>query len=120
MHKKNIHIELEKRYVKFLIRRAKMLKKTLGPKYLKDKLSRFRRLVNDFPLLPYENINDRNFLDIIDTLNEKIPAKITAGGKSYHGGKDYAVIIRQLYEMNTNKSAPVYTHYRGVRISKYR
>jgi hypothetical protein len=89
-----------------------------GNRYIKDKLSRLRRLLTFVDAKTLCNINEKNFLDVCDEIIEGFPQKYpTKSGSPLPKYGDYLVIVRQIYEMNTNNPAPRYAHYCGLRLN---
>lgn len=87
-----------------------------GPKYISDKISRFRKLCDQVSIARLRNITDATYFDVVETVIDRFDddSNKSPAGSQY---KDYLVIVRLLYEMqNSGKSAPRYRHYGGVRI----
>ena len=106
---------LEARYQTYLwaLRRKDGL--PFSKKYVWDKMSRFRIVLDLVDTRKLSSISDNNYLEILDVVIEKLITDPTMKNRSERYS-DYTVVIRQLYEMNNKgKRALRHTHYRGER-----
>jgi len=109
-------IELEKKLANFLRRRRKSNGVPYGKRYVKDKISRLRRVASFVPMTALTNVNEGNYIYLIELVIEHFK------NREYRSGEfrqincgDYLVVIRLLYEMNNKgKKAKRYMSYRGV------
>ena len=109
MKKNNI----EEEFINFLNRRIKRDGSAYGSNYIKDKLSRLRKLENLFGPSELANINKDNYFDLADSVMKKMKKPIGKSTLNYVYG-DYMVVVRLLYEMNNNgRKAPRYAFYAG-------
>jgi len=102
------------RYQKYVLEKRKPNGDSYGKAYVKDKLSRLRKMLQFVDARTLNNINGRNFLKVCDVVMDNFKqSRSKAGGHYSHAYGDYLVVIRQLYEMNTGVGAPRYVHYGG-------
>ena len=88
--------------------------------YIKDKVSRLRRILSFISVNKLSNVNQKNYLDLLDIVTKELSTPLkTLNGTTQNLYKDYYSVIRILYVMHTKKVPPKFTHYGGVRIKKY-
>lgn len=103
---------LEERYRNYLLKRRKSTKVSFGDSYIKDKISRFRKLCAICDCSELSSIGPENYLPILDSIIHQIEMVASKEGCSPSKYDDHLVVIRQLYEMNTNgRKPPLFTHY---------
>jgi len=113
--------EYEQQFRVYLIKKIQKQELILGDSYVKDKMSRLRRLVKILSLSKLLNINENNYTHLIDLVikyfsTDSTASKSKSKSKKY---KDYLVVLRFAFEMmNNGKIAPTYTHYAGLKIEK--
>jgi hypothetical protein len=109
-------VDLEKELSAYLRRRRKSDGTAYGNRYVKDKLSRFRKIAETIPISMLANVDDDNYRNIIELVIERFEGK-EYRHQSYRrlGCGDYLVVIRKLYEMkNKGRKAIRYTTYSGI------
>lgn len=104
------------RYKKYLLKLKNANGFPYGTAYVKDKISRLRRMLQVVDVSTLNNISGNNFLSVCDEImcvfTQIYPSKLGTPARQYG---DYLVVIRQIYHMNTGETAPRYVHYSGVR-----
>lgn len=103
---------LEVRYREYLCSLRRRDGSLFSKKYVYDKMSRFRLVLDLVGIRRLSDVSDSNFLNILDIVVERLltdPAMKSRSGRH----ADYTVVVRQLYDMNNKKRALRYTHYRG-------
>jgi hypothetical protein len=87
--------------------------------YIKDKISRLRRLLKVVGYRSLASMTENNFVDVIDLVMVSFPRSyVTSSGVLRFEYGDYLVVLRQLYNMNTGKDAPKNLYYGGVRVAR--
>ena len=109
--------EYEQEFRVYLIKKIQKQKLILGDSYIKDKMSRLRRLVKILSLSKLLNINENNYTHLIDLVIKYFSTDSTVSKSKSKKYKDYLVVLRLAFEMmNNGKIAPTYTHYAGLKI----
>ena len=107
--------DLEQRFHAYLSKLRNSDGDAYGPKYLSDKMSRFRRLRDKLPNRLLSAITEKTYFEVVETVIKTFDEDKARSAESQY--KDYLVVIRLLYEMqNPGKIAPRYSHYGGVRV----
>ena len=84
--------------------------------YVKDKVSRLKRMMLVLDVRKLSSVNSTNFFKLTDIVMQRFPhGKVTKRGSVAYQYGDYLVVLRHLYEMNTGSVAPRYLYYSGVR-----
>jgi hypothetical protein len=111
--------DYEEQFRLYLMNKIKKQKLNFGDNYIKDKISRLRKLVKILGLTKLLNINEENYTKLIDLVIKYFstdPLAVNSRNKKY---MDYLVVLRLAFEMmNNGKIAPIYTHYAGLKIKK--
>ena len=109
--------KFEKQFKLFVEKKRSSQNLSSEKKYMKDKVSRLRKLLNIFSLEQLLEVDEDQLLVLTDLLIlhfSRITPPRTSKDTRY---KDYMVVLRLVYEMmNKGKSAPKYTHYAGRRV----
>lgn len=83
--------------------------------YVKDKVSRLRRILLVLDARKLSGINELNFFYLSDIVVQNFPrVKNKKTGSVVYQYADYLVVLRHLYEMNTGSVAPRYGYYAGA------
>ncbi len=111
--------EYEEQFRIYLKNKIKKQKLIYGNNYIKDKISRLRKLVKILSLTKLLNINKENFTQLIDLVIKHFSTDQIASNSKRKKYMDYLVVLRIAFElMNNGKNAPIYTHYASMKIKK--
>lgn len=113
--------ELLSRYRKHMERRRKANDDSYGPSYVKDKVSRLKRLLSVVDVAELSELDESTFVGMTERLAKQFTVvKVDKKGNYYSQVNDYIVVLRYLYEMQTKKKAPRYVLYGGKLVEKYK
>lgn len=103
---------LEGRYRDYLLKRRKSKGFSFGDSYVKDKISRFRKLCAICDPATISSIGPKNYLVTLDSVIQQIKDVASKEGCAPSKYDDLLVVLRQVYMMNTKGlRPPLYTHY---------
>lgn len=86
-----------------------------GKVYVKDKLSRLRRLLKVVSAHSLCEVSEKNFTDVCQLVMSAFPVIISRrSGRPRYEYNDYLVVLRQIYHMNTGVAAPRNIQYGGA------
>jgi len=109
------------KFRKHIQRRRKANGEPYGPIYIKDKVSRLKRLLKVLDLNELTTMDEDCYIKLTETLSKKFPlVTMTKTGKRYTQANDYLVTLRCVYEMENKKKAPRYVLYAGEFVAKYK
>ncbi len=98
----------------FLLKQKNKQGEPVSPKYISDKTSRLKRMLEIFSVNVLVNINEESFLVLFKKLMVNFHGVYNEDGpRVFHKCNDYLVILRQIYFMQTKKQAPRFIHYAG-------
>lgn len=109
--------ELVLRFTRYMERKRTADGNEYGLAYVKDKVSRLKRLLKLISVKDLENLTESKFISLI----EKIISNFDCAkeGTIHSPYKDHLVALRYVYEMQTKKSAPRHVVYGGKIAPKY-
>ena len=111
------HNKFEDQFKLFIEKKRSSQNLSSDKTYMKDKVSRVRKLLDIFSVEQFLKMDEDQLLVLTDSLIEHfshITPPRTGKDTRY---KDYVVVLRLVYEMiNQGKTAPKYTHYAGRRV----
>lgn len=86
-----------------------------SPVYVKDKVSRLKRILLVLDAGKLSHVNRESFFKLSEIVMQNFPrGKTTKTGSVVFQYADYLVVLRHLYEMNTGSVAPRYRYYAGA------
>lgn len=113
--------ELLLRFRKHMERKRKANGDCFGPSYVKDKVSRLKRLLSVVDVAELSDLDESAFVEITERLAKRFTVvKVDDKGNHYSQVNDYIVALRYVYEMETKKKAPRYILYGGKLVEKYK
>lgn len=110
--------QLVAKFAKFMEKRRISGDVEYGPAYVKDKVSRLKRLLLLVDVNDLSSITESSYVLLTNRIIELFSANQSQHKpKNY---KDYLVALRYVYEMQTKKSAPRHIIYGGKIVDKYK
>ena len=98
----------------FLMKQKNSDGESYSPKYVSDKISRLKRMLEVLSVNSLLKINDKSFFVLFQKLLNNFNGVYNEEGpRIFHKCNDYLVILRQIYLMQTKKQAPRFIHYGG-------
>lgn len=103
----------------FLTNRKKPNGNNYGDYYASDNTSRLNTLLKKITYEELNELNDSNLSNVVSKVMKSFPkTKSSDNKKTIYNYKDYIVVVRLVYEMNTGNKAPKNLYYSNRSIRK--